>query len=231
MFGCLLPCQLVRLVFIFESDNAIHSASNLNPYKAETRSAKCQIRVTLYHRFERKQEVVWKRLVLDSSYVHVRPCGGLANRGVAVSRPGLLGGPHASLHPCRMCRWWVRLAQNRPREPQPREPGRPRQSGKWQRKMLPERRRWLKWSPICRLPISWLSLQLEPQTLLLFILELLLIHRPAGSLPIQQVMLDQTSTKKLVEKGPYCIQSSKQRFTSKLKASVSLKRYEMCNQV
>lgn len=67
-----------------------------------------------------------RRLVLHSSYVHVRPCGGPANRGVAVSRPGLLGGPHASLHPCRMCRWWARLAQNRPGESRPREPGRPR---------------------------------------------------------------------------------------------------------
>lgn len=39
-------------------------------------------------------------------------------RGVAVRRPGFLGGPHASLHPCRMCRRWARLTQNRPREPQ-----------------------------------------------------------------------------------------------------------------
>lgn len=192
MFGWLLPCQLFRLVFIFESDAVIHPASNLKPYKANKLSDLCQILVTCHLEFEGKKASrrSEKRLVFDSSYVHVRPCGGLANRGVAVSRPGLLGGPHASLHPCRMCRWWARLAQNRPREPQPRESGRPRlsltESGKWQRQTLPERRRWLKWSPISRPSITRGSIKLEPQILLLLIIELLLIYRTAGRLLIPQ---------------------------------------------
>lgn len=99
---------------------------NLNPYKAKTHSDLRRIRVTCHpkklKRLKWRSERGW---VFYSSYVHVRPCGGRANRGVAVSRPGLLGGPHASLHPCRMCRWWACLTQNRPGEPQPREPGRP----------------------------------------------------------------------------------------------------------
>lgn len=65
-----------------------------------------------------------------------------ANRGVAVSEPGLLGGPHASLHPCRMCRWWARLAQNRLREPQPREPGRQASSEQGERQKLPKTKNW-----------------------------------------------------------------------------------------
>lgn len=53
MFGCLLPCQLVRLVFIFESDTVIHPASDLKPYKAEKHSELCQIRVTCHLEFEK----------------------------------------------------------------------------------------------------------------------------------------------------------------------------------
>lgn len=140
MFGCLLPRQPVRLIFISESAAVIHSAQRNTQICAKYVSL-----ATL--NWEKANAEVWKRLVFGSSYVHVRPCGGLANRGVAVSRPGLLGGPHASLHPCRMCRWWARLAQNRPREPQPREPGRPRLSRHRVGKM---RRRWLKWLRTCR---------------------------------------------------------------------------------
>lgn len=50
-------------------------------------------------------------------HVHVRSCWGLPNREEWQSEvPGFLGGPHASLHPCRMCRRWARLTQNRHRE-------------------------------------------------------------------------------------------------------------------
>lgn len=45
------------------------------------------ILVTLHLNWEKATVKIWKRLVSDCSYEHVRPCGGLANRGVAVNRP------------------------------------------------------------------------------------------------------------------------------------------------
>lgn len=77
-----------RWVFILA---VIHSAPEQSK---ETLCAKDLSLATLNLRRGKK----W-RLVFHSSYVHVRLCGGRANRGVAVR------GPHASLHPCRMCRW------------------------------------------------------------------------------------------------------------------------------
>lgn len=66
----------VRLALIFESDNAIHSGPNLNPHRAETRSARRQIPVTRRRGCEREPEV-WGRLVFR---VLLCACEGPAER-------------------------------------------------------------------------------------------------------------------------------------------------------